>query len=63
MVSGQRQELLAPAAKERVRANDERAGLQLDEGCESGAELAFGAGLQDKELHPRWRAPLPAPPG
>jgi hypothetical protein len=26
--------------------------MQLDEACESGVDLAFGAGLQDRELHP-----------
>ena len=52
MARGQRHELLAPADEERIGADDERAGLQLDEGCESGVDLAFGAGLQDRELHP-----------
>ena len=26
--------------------------MQFDEGGESGIDLAFGAGLQDRELHP-----------
>ena len=26
--------------------------MQLDEGGEGGVDLAFGAGLQDRELHP-----------
>ena len=52
MARCQRHELLAPAGEERIGADDERAGLQLDEGGEGGVDLAFGAGLQDRELHP-----------
>ena len=26
--------------------------MQFDEGCEGGIDLVFGAGLQDRELHP-----------
>ncbi len=52
MACRQRHELLAPAVEERIGADDERAGMQLDEGGESGVDLAFGAGLQDMELHP-----------
>src|SRR5712691_6566359 len=26
--------------------------MQFDEGCEGGIDLAFGGGLQDRELHP-----------
>ena len=48
----QRHELLAPAVEERIAGDDERAGMQLDEGGEGGVDLAFGAGLQDMELHP-----------
>ena len=55
----QRRELLAPVGKEWVAADDERAGMQLDEGCEGGVDLAFGAGGQDMELYPLC-APLPA---
>jgi hypothetical protein len=52
MACRQRQELLAPAEEERVAGEDERAGMQLDEGCEGGVDLAFAAGLQDMEPHP-----------
>ena len=52
MARRQRHELLAPAVEERIGADEERAGLQLDEGGEGGVDLAFGAGLQDMELHP-----------
>ena len=52
MACCQRHKLLAPADEERVAADDERAGLQLDEGGEGGVDLAFGASLQDLELHP-----------
>ena len=46
----QRNELLAMAVKELIGADEERAGMQLDEGCESGVDLAFAVGLQDWEL-------------
>ena len=52
MACRQRHELLAPAVEERIGADDERAGMQLDEGREGGVDLAFGAGLQDMELQP-----------
>src|SRR6266478_975364 len=45
MARRQLDELAASAEEERIGADDERAGLQLDEGCESGIDLAFGAGL------------------
>ena len=60
MACRQRHELLAPAVEKRIGADDERAGMQLDEGREGGVDLAFGAGLQDGEPHARSRAPLPA---
>ena len=47
MARRQRDELLAPAVEERIGGEDERAGMQLHEGCESCVDLAFGAGLQD----------------
>jgi hypothetical protein len=50
MACRQRDELLAPAVAERIAADDERPGLPLDEGGESGVDLAFGANLQDMEL-------------
>ena len=43
--------------KERIGADDKRGGIQLDEGCEGGVDLAFVAGLQDMELHPLRAAP------
>ncbi len=45
-------ELVAPAGEEWIGADEECAGLQFDESCESGVDLAFGAGLQDTELQP-----------
>src|SRR6266576_5447552 len=42
---------IAPAVEERFAADEERAGLQLGEGGESGVDLAFAAGLHDTELH------------
>jgi hypothetical protein len=52
MARCQRHELLSPARHERIGVDDERAGLQLDEGGEGGVDLAFGASLQDGELYP-----------
>src|ERR1700730_12464594 len=52
MAGCQRYELLALAVEEWIGRDDERAGMQFDEGGESGIDLAFGAGLQDMELHP-----------
>jgi hypothetical protein len=45
MACRQRHQLLALAEEERIGADDERAGMQLDEGRESGVDLAFAAGL------------------
>jgi len=42
--------LLAPAAEERIGADDERAGLQLDQGGENAVDLALGARPQDMEV-------------
>ena len=52
MVHRQGHELIETAVDEKwVVMDDERAGLQLDEGGEGGVDLAFGASLQDRELH------------
>jgi hypothetical protein len=48
---GQAHELPAPAAEERISCDEERAGLQSDEVCESAVDLAVSASLQDRELH------------
>ena len=40
------------AEEEQVAPNEERAGVQVDEACEGGVDLAFGAGLEDLELQP-----------
>jgi hypothetical protein len=48
----QRNDLLAPTAEERIGADNKCAGLQLDKSGEGGVDLALGAGLQDRELHP-----------
>src|ERR1700722_10358741 len=47
---GQCYELFALAEEEQVAPNEERAGVQVDEACEGGVDLAFGAGLEDLEL-------------
>jgi hypothetical protein len=52
MTCRQRDELLSPSAEERIRGDDDGAGVQLHEGGEGGVELAFGARLQDMELQP-----------
>jgi hypothetical protein len=52
MARRQRHELVAPAGQERVGADDEPAGMELDEDCEGGVHLAFGASPQDMELEP-----------
>src|SRR5262245_37605331 len=52
MAGGHLHELLAPAIEERVVADDERADVQLHEGCKSGIDLAFGARLHDMHLDP-----------
>ena len=44
-------QLFASLGEERIAGNHERAGVQFDEGGESGIDLVFGAGLEDK-LHP-----------
>jgi hypothetical protein len=48
----QRHELRNPVTEERIAEEHERARMQLDEGGEGGIDLAFGAGLQDRELQP-----------
>jgi hypothetical protein len=50
MVRRKRDEPVEPTGEKRVTADDERAGMLLDEGGESGIDFAFGAGLQDIEL-------------
>ena len=62
MASGQRHELVEPAVEQRVAGDKERAGMQLNESRESGVDLAFGAGVQDRELQPL-SARRPVPPG
>src|SRR5206468_3316862 len=41
MACCQRNELVASTEEERIGANNKRAGLQLDECCESGIDLTF----------------------
>jgi hypothetical protein len=48
----QRGELVAPAAEKRIGGDDEPASMQSPERRERGVDLAFGAGLQDIEVHP-----------
>ena len=52
MACRQRHDLLAPAVDEWFGGDDEGAGVALDEGGEGGVNLAFAAGIEDKELHP-----------
>src|SRR5712691_2530129 len=44
-------ELLGPAIEDCIGADHERAGSQLGQGCEDRIEIAFGAGMQDMQLH------------
>ena len=52
MACCQRHKLLSATGEERIGAGDERARVQLGEGCESGVDRGFGAGLQHMELQP-----------
>jgi hypothetical protein len=52
MACRQHHQLFASAVEERIGADDERAGIQLDEGGEDAFEFVLGAGLQDMELYP-----------
>ena len=52
MADRQCDELFAPADEEWIGADHERAGSQLDQGCEGRVEVAFGACVQDMELQP-----------
>src|SRR5438876_673826 len=45
VVSRQRGELFAPTREEKIRADYEPAGSQLDQVSEVGIEVTFGAGL------------------
>ena len=45
-------ELFDPGTEECIVADHERACSQLDQGCESRIEVAFGARMQDMELQP-----------
>ena len=49
MVRCQRYELLALAAEERIRANDERTGAQCKDVRERGVDFAGVAGFEDSE--------------
>src|SRR5205823_13586057 len=48
----QRHELLVPAVKEWVAADEKPTGVPLDEGRECCVDFAFSAGLEDRELNP-----------
>ncbi len=50
MVCRQRDELLASAGEERIGADEQRAGMKLDQGRKSGFDLTLSAGLKDMEL-------------
>ena len=60
MAGRQRDELFAPASKNGSDADQERVGSLLDEGCKGRVDFAFGAGIENNELLPERRAPLPA---
>jgi hypothetical protein len=50
MARCQRHDLLAPVGEERIRADDERAGVQREQRGEGISDLACGGGLHDREL-------------
>src|SRR5690242_3246566 len=52
MACCQRCEELAAGVEERIARDNEPVGMQLDEGGEGAADLAFSTGLHDTELHP-----------
>jgi hypothetical protein len=52
VVECQCSELFAPAEEEWIGADHERAGPQMDQGCEHRIEVAFGAGVKEMELQP-----------
>ena len=47
---GQRDNLLAPAGKEWIATDKKRAGAPLSQGSEGGIDLAWGAGVEHKQL-------------
>ena len=51
--------MLYMVAEKRIGVDDECIGLQCDEGCEDGVDLAFGAGVLDRELYPLRAGRLP----
>src|SRR5262249_12662710 len=51
VVDRQGGELLGPAIEDCIGADHERAGSQLGQGREDRIEIAFGAGMQDMQLH------------
>jgi len=52
MARRQPDELLAPAGEEWLATDNEPVGMQLEEGRKSGVDFVFGAGLENRELHP-----------
>jgi hypothetical protein len=44
--------LLAPAGKERIGTDKERARVRLPQGGEGGVDLAWGTGMVNKQLPP-----------
>ncbi len=59
MTRGQRNDLLAPAVEERVAADDERAGMQLDEGAKAASISLPVPAFRISELHPLHTRRLP----
>src|SRR6516165_3666952 len=53
MACCQRSELAAPRIEERIRSNNERAGLPLSHGCKRCVDLAFVTGAKDRHFLPQ----------
>ena len=51
MARRQRHELVAPNEKECIGADEESAGLPLNESCEGGVDLVFGGDVQNNDLY------------
>ena len=51
MTRGQPHELITLAEQKRVGADNQSAALCSDNGCEGRVDFAFGAGVQDIDLH------------
>ena len=52
MARRQRDDLFPTASQERAAADEQRAGLALDESCKGGLDVAVAAGIENDELLP-----------